>query len=457
MKKTDIKKAGLYYTFGSFFNKGISFLTVPIFTRILSMEDYGIVSTYSAWVSIATVCIGMTLYMGIRAAFIDYLEEIDDFHSTVTIFISIVSVTILLICLAICLCFEINVLLPILCIIQSYANTLIEDYSMYLMMKYRFRMRTAFMVLPNLISVIISIFTIKLLGENQLYLGKIVPTALITLAFGMAVCFVVFRKSFCFEWRYLKFGLKVSLPLIVHGIGLTILGQSDRAMITQMVGADKTGIYSVVYNFSMVATALTSAMSGIWTPWYIERLKSHQKEDFERINGATTAYVNFMTMVMCGIILCAPEVLKFLATSPYWEGKYIIPPIVLANLVMFIYTFYVDVEHFHKKTVFIALNTMAAAVSNIALNYIFIPAFGYAAAAYTTVVSYVLSLVMHSIAAKKLEQDIFSIKHYGLNFFKIFFVTAIYYICLDISVIRWMVAFGWAAIMLVKLRRKYDY
>ena len=144
-----------------------------------------------------------------------------------------------------------------------------------------------------------------------------------------------------------------------------------------------------------------------------------------------------------------------LSTRPDWEGRYIIPPIVLANLVTFIYTFYVDVEHFHKKTLLIAFNTTIAAVCNIVLNFIFIPAFGYAAAAYTTVVSYGLSLIMHYIAARKLEHSIFNISHYGLYFFRLLFVTAIYYICLDIPVIRWMVAFGLAIVTLVPMIKKY--
>ena len=72
MNNMNLKKAGLLYTFGSFFNKGIAFFTVPLFTRILSTSDYGIVSTYNSWVGTVTVLISMTLYMAIRQSFIYY-------------------------------------------------------------------------------------------------------------------------------------------------------------------------------------------------------------------------------------------------------------------------------------------------------------------------------------------------------------------------------------------------
>ena len=59
-----LKKASTFYLIGSLFNKGIGFITVPIFTRILTLSDYGIVTTYNSWVSIISMFISLALYMG---------------------------------------------------------------------------------------------------------------------------------------------------------------------------------------------------------------------------------------------------------------------------------------------------------------------------------------------------------------------------------------------------------
>lgn len=83
-----------------------------------------------------------------------------------------------------------------------------------------------------------------------------------------------------------------------------------------------------------------------------------------------------MTYAMCCLIMVAPEVVKILASKPYWEGIVIIPPVVLSNYIIFVYTMYVNVEHYYKKTVRISLYTAVAAVINLVLNYIFIPYFG---------------------------------------------------------------------------------
>lgn len=58
MSEKSYKKAGTYYFIGNIFNKGISFLTVPVFTRILSTADYGIVTTYNSWIGILSMIVG---------------------------------------------------------------------------------------------------------------------------------------------------------------------------------------------------------------------------------------------------------------------------------------------------------------------------------------------------------------------------------------------------------------
>lgn len=75
VQKNALKSASTYYLIGTLFNKGFAFLTVPIFTRILSTADYGVVTTYDSWIGISSVVIGFAIYMGIRSSFVDYPER----------------------------------------------------------------------------------------------------------------------------------------------------------------------------------------------------------------------------------------------------------------------------------------------------------------------------------------------------------------------------------------------
>ena len=435
--KQDYEKAGLLYFIATLFNKGIAFITVPLLTRILSTSDYGIVTTYDSWVNIATVVISLALYMAIRTSFVDYKNSTKSFLNTIITFTCIVGIVAVVITFIIQANLKIHLgYIAVLCVIQGLADAIIMDYTQYLMMDYKYITRTIYMVLPNLVSVILSIFTIICFLNNNLYLGKIVPTSIAYFIFGITILIQVFHKQKpSINKEYLQYGLKISLPLVLHGAALTILSQSDRTMITILAGASQTGIYSVVYNFGMIATVITTTLEGVWVPWFMQRMSA---EDYKSINIRVKDYIHLMTYAMICILLCGPEVLKFMASPTYWEGVSIIPPVVLSSYMIFMYGLYVNVEHFYKKTVGITFNTIVAAVSNIVLNFIFIPHFGYVAAAYTTLASYLICLFFFFFCSKKLIRELFPIKTFVEPIGMVLFVSVVYYFILDYAVLRWI-------------------
>lgn len=437
MSQTNYKKASIYYFVGNIFNKGMAFLTVPIFTRILSTYDYGIVTTYNSWVAMLGMVLGFALHSGIRIAYIDYKDKFDDYTATQVFFTIITSglISAIIVIGAKLLGFGANITLIILCLSHSISTAIIQDYDYYLMMQYKYKFRTIMMVLPNLISVIFSIFAVLFVCKTNLYMGRIVPTALINVLFGIVVIVLVFKKSkILLKKEYLRYGLAYSVPLIVHGIALNILSQSDRVMITSLADASQTGIYSLIYNFSMISSVITTSLEGIWMPWFLLKMKERKLLDIDEMGQH---YINLMTYIMVCLILVAPEVVKLLASEPYWEGIKIIPPVVLANYVIFVYTLYVNIEHYYKKTPYITINTFIAAISNLVLNYIFIPKYGYVAAAYTTIASYFLSFVLHARYAKRLEPNLFLIKTFVRPFMHIFIAILVFYFVIDLWYIRW--------------------
>lgn len=454
MEEIHFKKASLFYLIGNLFNKGFAFLTVPIFTRILSTSDYGIVTTYNSWIAILAMVMGMALHMGIRAAFIDYSEKIDKFMSSMMTFTLINGGLISLIIGGGILLLRVNInfILIFLCLLQGIASALIENYSMYLMMQYKYKMRTALMILPNLLSVIFSIVIVLFVLKSDLYMGRIVPTALINIAFGLfTVAMVYKRSSITFNKVFLKYALGISAPLVLHGIALNILSQSDRTMITWLADAAQTGIYSLIYNFSMIATVLTTSLDGVWIPWFTEKLKEN---DTKSINSLAKDYINLMTYAIIGVLLVGPEVVKILASNKYWVGINIIPPVVLANYIIFAYTLYVNIEHFYKKTKYITINTLIAAGTNLVLNYIFIPKFGYIAAAYTTLFSYFLAFLLHARYAKKLKGELYPLKTFIKPIIHLSSAVVVFYLFTDRYYIRWGILVIYIIAMMLRERKK---
>ena len=430
----DIKRASAYYLVATMFNKGMSFFTVPIFTRILSIEDYGIVTTYNSWFSILCVVASLALYMGIRSSFVDYKDKNLDYLAVIVTFTICYGLIMLVSVIGISLIVssELSGFLITFCVLQSIGDAILQDISMYLMMRYKYRLRTAILVLPNFLSTVISVVLIKFFIKSNQYLGRIIPNAVIISLFALVGAIEVYRRSKeRFNNSYIKYGLKISLPLIFHGIALGLLSQSDRTMITAYRGPRETAIYGLIYNLSMIATVITTAFDGVWIPFFTNKLLL---KDYRAINEFGKKYTKIMAWVVSSVVLISPEVVKILATEKYWEGISIIPPIVLANYFIFLYTLYVNIEHFHKRTVFISINTIIAAIVNIVLNLVFIPRLGYFGAAYTTLFSYIISLTLHYYYARKIDSKLFPIRDMIGSTLLVFSVIGMFY-CFETNIV----------------------
>ena len=77
-------------------------------------------------------------------------------------------------------------------------------------------------------------------------------------------------------------------------------------------------------------------------------------------------------------------------------------PVAMGCVCQFMYTLYVNIEQYKKKTVGMAIASVTAALINYALNALFIPKYGYIAAAYTTLFGYLVLFIIHMLIVKSL-------------------------------------------------------
>lgn len=437
----NLKVAGMYYLCGSLFNKGIGFITVPIFTRILSIEDYGIITTYNSWVVVSTMIMSLAIYMAIRASFVDYEGQESQFLSTITLFTicysSILSSFVLIVSLFINLT-SIQYSLIVLCLIHSLSNAVIENTIMFLMMKFKYKLRTFLMVFPNLAATVLSIILILFVFKSEFFMGRIIAnSSVFFICFVFASYFILKKSKISFNILYIKYALKLSLPLLVHGLALSILSQSDKTMITSIRNSTETAIYGIVFNLSMIVSIIITAIDGIWVPYFTQNLNSKK---FNSINYFAKKYLNFMTLFIICIIFIGPELLRILATKDYWDGKNIIPIMLMSSYVVFIYTFFVNIEHYYKKTIIISINTVISSFINIFLNYYFISKWGYLGASVSTFLSYIISLSLHTFYAKRLQRNLFDFKIYVYRFVIALVAIFIYYSFINNLYARWGMA-----------------
>lgn len=455
MKTTANKavKASIFYLVGNLFDKAIAFITVPIFTRMLSTSEYGILNTYTSWVSIFAIIVGLSLGQTLRSAYYEKKEELDSYLSSIYTLAIIDFVITLCVALIVSVFFDFQItrFMLVLCISQSFMQFVRDTYAMKLMMAMDYIRRTLVLAIPNILVALLSVVFIMLRNKDR-YMGRIYAYVLVY-TFIALVCLIsqYYKGKVIVNKDYWKYGLSLSLPLILHSISCVILSNSDRIMITKFSNVSETGIYSLIYNMSMMTTVITSSFENVWIPWFSEKMNLG---DLKSINRAVFPYIFGTSALVVSVMFVCPEAIIILAPKTYWGGKYMVPPLMCAVFITFLYTISVNLEYYEKSTKTIAKNTIVAAVMNIGLNIIFIPHYGGIAAAYTTLVSYLVAFVLHYIDGKHLNEDLFPIKSYIFPITMVTVCVGIYYLCMDLIVVRWGGAVTYFALVIIWLWKK---
>ena len=144
---------------------------------------------------------------------------------------------------------------------------------------------------------------------------------------------------------------------------------------------------------------LVVSINSAYSPWLASKLKDENQSE---VNEFSKKYILIFMYFAFGIMLVAPEILLVLGGKSYVEAKYVIPPVAMGCVCQFLYTMFVNIEQYLKKTIGMAVATVCAAGINYILNYVFIQKYGYMAASYTTLVGYLILLAMHMFLVYKL-------------------------------------------------------
>ncbi len=256
---------------------------------------------------------------------------------------------------------------------------------------YRYRALVALTIAINVVSLCVGI--VAILNTDAKVEARVIADVVAKGIPGLVLGVLIFAKGRCFfNKEYWGYGLAFTLPLIPHFLSHYVLNQSDRLMISQMVGNDAAAFYSVSYSIAMAMVIVTNAINDSYTPYTFEELSKKQTEGVRRNGHFLLALVAAFCLIMMAF---GPEILAVFAGPEYAEAAGIIPPLSASVFFIFLYSLFSNVEYFYEKTSMISVASIMAAILNIALNFIAIPRFGYMAAAWTTLASYMALAFMH--------------------------------------------------------------
>lgn len=389
-------KASIWFAICTVMQKGISLITTPIFTRIMSTGEYGVYSVYQSWYMIINTIATLHLASGVyNNGLLKYKNDRNDFTSSM-LGLSGCTTFILFIVYLVRINYWNNLLglsTPIM--MAMFAELIfVPAYSFWAAQQrfvYKYRALIGVTLFISITSPVLGIITV-MSAVNKAE-ARIFSYVFVQIIVGLSIYILTIIKSKRFYvGKYWKYALAFNLPLIPHYLSRNILNQSDRIMIQNMVGASEAGIYSIAYTISMMMSIVTTAINASYTPYTYQSIKKN------RITGLKKN-TSILMIASCAICFCliafGPEVIRVIASPDYYEARWIVPSVAAASHFIFVTGFYGNVLFYYEKTKFIMIASMVAAMLNIGLNYITIPILGYIAAAYTTLICQIVMLIAY--------------------------------------------------------------
>lgn len=404
LKSTDIfetlKHAKNYFS-ASIATTAIGFISIPIFTRLFTQADYGIVAVFSAYAGIFTIILSLNSYAAVSRYYYEKTDDFGDFIGT----------TLILVCLIFGLSIPIFVLfneqiagllqlpglLPFYLIFVSLFSVISTIYGQILYPQKKSKELSILRMLNGYLGFGIAVLFVYSLTENR-YLGQIWATLLVGLIFSIYYMIKIHSYSkFRFKTEHLKYIALFSLPLLPHALSAIILAQFDRIMINAIIDTASAGLYSFGYNVGLLMLMVIYSLTPAIEPDFY---KFRDNKEYDRINALYEKVFSIVTIAALGLVLFAKEIVFILADEKFYPGLSVVPLVVIGYVFYGQSIVYGNYIGYKKKMAFVSIVSLTAGISNIVLNAIFIPSYGYIAAAYTTVASYFIMFLLGWIVAK---------------------------------------------------------
>lgn len=404
-------KAGIWFTFCGFAQRGLSFITTPIFTRIMTTQQYGVVSVYNSWEQVLLILCSFNLfYGGFNNGMRDYKNKRNEYLSIIQGLITNITVVWFVIYLIgrrfWNQILEMDTYLVIILFIQIIAQSALLLWSGKERFEFKYKSLVTITFANTFFGTILPIFTILLLGKENAAETKIVTHASVVIIFGGGLyIYNLFKGTKFFNGFIWKNAFLFNLPLLPHYLSTMILNQADRIMISKMVGNGEAGIYSVAYSAAMILNIFVTSINHTFAPWIYGELDNNRFEDIKKVSNTLFAGIALVLMLL---IAFAPECIAILAGRKYVEAVKIIPSVAVSLYFIFMYQIFANVEFYFKKNKFIAYASVSGAVLNIVLNYIGIQLFGYIAAGYTTLICYIVFGIAHYLFMRRICKECLS-------------------------------------------------
>ena len=386
--------------------KGLILITSPLYTRLLTQSEFGTVSVFISWQTLLGVVAMFCLHGGVfNNGMLDYEEDRDRYSWSLLVLSNIIT----LICFFALFALRpflrtwFNLGLPLVCLMFAmfFTQPAFNFWTARQRFEYKYKLLAAVVIGSAFLSPLATVACILAFPGHRVY-ARLFGGESVLICVYCAYYFYLGKKAgWKVKFSYWKQAFLFNLPLIPHYLSGYALNSADRIMIANFAGDSAAARYSVAYTVALAATVVWNAINASLIPYTYEKCR---KGDYAAIYNITNPIVLIYACLCGGLILIVPELIMIMAPSSYYEGIFIVPPIVGGVFFMSLYSVFANVVYYYRRPRYVMYASVSAATLNVILNYIFIPRFGYMAAAYTTLFCYIVQAALDYLALKKVTK-----------------------------------------------------
>jgi O-antigen/teichoic acid export membrane protein len=200
-----------------------------------------------------------------------------------------------------------------------------------------------------------------------------------------------------FDGALFKRILRYSLPMVVIGTAGIVNEMLDRAALKYLLPYDdatnmaQLGIYSACYKLSILMTLFIQAFRYAGEPFFFSYAK---QQDARQMYALVLNWFVIFCVLIFLLVTLYIDVFQYFVGSAYREGLFVVPVLLLANLLLGVY---VNLSIWYKltdRTLMGAWVALVGAGITVLCLWLLVPAFGYEGAAWAHLACYSTMVVL---------------------------------------------------------------
>lgn len=399
-QKNLFKNTGII-AIGTLLSKFLTFVLLPIYTKYLSADNYGIIDLIQNISFLLLPIVSLQLSSGIFR----YIIEKKEFEEKKTIVSTALIIQFFIILLFVFLTIITNCFIKI----QYFEIFILYFITLIIVTNFQFITRglgnnkiySIISFFTTFISLILNIVFIVLLKWNasSILIAFIISNLIAIILYLLMTPIIKLISFKKYSRKEIKVLLKYSLPLIPNEISWWIANASDRILISSFIDVSANGVYAIANKIPGIYTAIFNAYNMAWVESVSRGINDLNSETF--IKDMYKKSFDFLGYV-CLLIICGTSLFFNIIINKNYSDSYFHILILtiaiyfnsLSSLIGSILTGYKD-----SKT--IGFTTIFGAIINILINLVFIKIIGLYAASISTLISYIIIFIIREFKVRK--------------------------------------------------------